>query len=85
MNPINICLCKGLWDNFDKCGHEADLTELSVMFLCSQGTASCLKGGQAEMTSLTAICDLASSLKYKCDCTENNNKKLMQTEQASNH
>lgn len=38
MNPINIRFCKELWDNFDKCDHEADLTELSVMFVCSWGT-----------------------------------------------
>lgn len=52
MNPINIHLCKGLWDKFDKCGHEADLTELSVMFVCSWGTATCTRRGRAEMGSL---------------------------------
>lgn len=45
MNPINIRLCKGLWDNFDKCSHEADLTELSVMFVCSWETTSRTKVG----------------------------------------
>lgn len=48
MNPINIRLCKGLWDNFDKCSHEADLTELSVMFVCSWGTASCTRGDRLK-------------------------------------
>ena len=55
MNPINIRLCKELWDNFDKCGHEADLTELSVIFVCSWGTASCTKRGQTEMASLAGL------------------------------
>lgn len=55
MNPINIRLCEGLWDNFDKCGHEADLTQLSVMFVCSWRTASCTKWGQTEMGSLTGL------------------------------
>lgn len=45
MNPINIRLCKGLWDNFDKCGHEADLTELSVIFVCSWGNCFMHKMG----------------------------------------
>lgn len=52
MNPINIRFCKGLWDKFDKCGREADLTKLSVMFVCSWGTASCTRGGRDEMGSL---------------------------------
>lgn len=55
MNPINIRLCKGLWDNFDKCGHEADPTELSVMFVCSWGTASCTKRGQTETENLAGL------------------------------
>lgn len=55
MNLINIRFCKGLWDNFDKCGHEADLTELSVIFVCSWGTASCTKWGQTEMGSLAGL------------------------------
>lgn len=55
MNPINIHLCKELWDNFDKCGHEADLTELSVIFVCSWGTASCTKRGQTETASLVSL------------------------------
>lgn len=55
MNPINIRLCKGLWDNFDKCGHEADMTKLSVMFVCSWETASCIKGGQTETGNLTGL------------------------------
>ena len=52
MNPINIRLCKGLWDNFDKCGHGADPTELSVMFVCSRGTVLHTKRGQTETQKL---------------------------------
>lgn len=52
MNPINIRLCKGLWDNFDKCGHGADPTELSVMFVCSWGTVLHTKRGQTETQKL---------------------------------
>lgn len=34
MNPINIRLCKELWDNFDKCGWEARLIEPSTTLVC---------------------------------------------------
>lgn len=46
MNPINIRLCKGLWDNFDKCGSEAYLTEPSAMLVRSQPIAACTEGAQ---------------------------------------
>lgn len=45
MNFINIRFCKGFWDNFDKCGYEVDLIELSVMFVCLWGRVLCIKGG----------------------------------------
>lgn len=84
MNPINIRLCKGLWDNFDKCGHEADLTELSVMFACSWETASCIKGGQTEMWNLAGIYIwlTASNLKQKRNCTKKNPLNLKQNERG---
>lgn len=51
MNPINIRLCKELWDNFDKCGWEAELTEPSATLLCvhspSLHTQKGAKGGHS--------------------------------------
>lgn len=55
MNPINIHFCKALWDNLDKCGHEADMTELSVIFGCSWGTTSYTNGARSEIESLAGL------------------------------
>lgn len=46
MNSINIGLCKELWDNFDKWGWEAQLTEPSTTSVCSQPIAAHTEGGK---------------------------------------